>query len=133
MATLCVVMFRAMPSRMATNNVAMPPLDKRLPQETIMADDEQDEKDEGPDEEQVAEESAPRRCPHCKATLGEDADVCPRCHKDPTEPAGKKWFATIVLIFIAAMLVLGIWAVFFAPQSPTPTKTPTTVNTQNAS
>jgi uncharacterized paraquat-inducible protein A len=83
-----------------------------------MADEEQDEKDEGPDEQEAAEESTPRRCPHCKNQVSEDADVCPRCKRDLTQPAGKKVFSIIVLIFVAAMIVLGLWAVFYPAPPP---------------
>jgi uncharacterized paraquat-inducible protein A len=92
-----------------------------------MAEEEQDEKDQGPDEQEAADESTPRRCPHCKNTVSEDADVCPRCKRDLTQPAGKKVFSVIVLIFVAAMIILGIWAAFFpGPKTPTTGNTPTT-------
>ncbi len=92
-----------------------------------MADEKQDEKDEGPDEQEVREESEPRRCPHCKTQVSEDADVCPRCKRDLAELPGKKIFSTIVLILIAAMLILGVWAVFFTgtPKTPTTGNAPT--------
>jgi uncharacterized paraquat-inducible protein A len=89
-----------------------------------MADEEQHEKDQGPDEPEAAEESSFRRCPRCKAQVSEDADICPRCKRDLTQPAGKRIFSIIVLIFVAVMIVLSIWAVFFPGQ----TKTPTTAN-----
>ncbi len=65
-------------------------------------------------QDEAAEEAGPRLCPHCKAQLSDDADVCPRCGRDPDEPAGKKTFAIIVLILVAVLLGLGIWAVFFS-------------------
>jgi len=93
-----------------------------------MADEEQDEKDEGPDEQEVREESEPRLCLHCKAQLSEDADVCPRCKRDLAQPAGKKVFSIIVLLFVAAVVVFGVWAAFFTSptQKPTPGSTSTT-------
>ena len=90
-----------------------------------MVDEEQNEKDDGPDEQEAADESTPRRCPHCKNTVGDDADVCPRCKRDLTQPAGKKVFSVIVLIFVALMIILGIWAAF----SPGTSKTSATGNT----
>ena len=79
-----------------------------------MADEEQDEKDEGPDEQEVREESEPRLCLHCKADLA--------------QPAGKKVFSIIVLLFVAAVVVFGVWAAFFTSptQKPTPGSTSTT-------
>jgi uncharacterized paraquat-inducible protein A len=77
-----------------------------------MADKELNEQGEGPDEREVREESEPRRCPHCKNQVSEDADVCPRCKRDLTQPAGKKVFSVIVLIFVAAMVIFAVWAAF---------------------
>ena len=95
-----------------------------------MADEELNEKDEGPDEQEVREESEPRRCPHCRNQVSEDADVCPRCKRDLTQPAGKKVFSVIVLILIAVMVILGVWAAFFpAPPQKTSGNTPATTPT----
>jgi uncharacterized paraquat-inducible protein A len=86
---------------------------------TIMADDElddKDDKDQEPQEQDVREESQPRRCPHCKATVADDADICPRCNRDLTQPTGKRLFSVIVLLVIVALVIVAIWASFFGPR-----------------
>ena len=97
-----------------------------------MADEELDDKDLGPDDEQVREESEPRRCGHCKATVAEDADICPRCKRDLTAPAGKKVFSVIVLLLIVAMAIAAIYAAFLAKGTPEPSSAPKSVTSQNA-
>jgi uncharacterized paraquat-inducible protein A len=96
-----------------------------------MTDEELDDKDQGPDEQEVREESEPRRCPHCKATVADDADICPRCKRDLAEPAGKKVFSIIVLLMIIAVLAVGVWASFFAKLAP-PSNAPASATSQNA-
>lgn len=75
-------------------------------------DDLDDEIDEDPSEDDLGNEEVAdtRRCPHCKAEIYEDLDICPRCGTAIYQPAPVKWAARIILLLLIGLVIAALVA-----------------------